>query len=132
MRTAATAARGLSRAEVTRMEAERNRLQLTAIARGDRDATTQRVRDAFGAAGVFITDVHLFAGLQTVLTFEAAPERLFALGEALSRCGAELDAESRDALREASRAASDVEGTLALVFAHGDPDLRHDVPAVPG
>jgi hypothetical protein len=107
-------------------------VQLRAIVRDDRDAMTIRVRNAFDEAGAFITDVHMFAGVQTVLTFEVDASRVAALGAALSGAGIELDEGSAAAIRAATQEGRDVEGTLALVFVHGDPDLRHEVPAVPG
>jgi len=108
-------------------------VRLRAIAPGARDATTTHVRDAFSDVGAWITDVHLFAGLQTVLNFEVTPSHALALGEALAGAGLALDAESREVLAAAAgRADETIEGTLAIVFAHGDADLRHEVPSVPG
>lgn len=107
-------------------------VQIKAVAAGYRDATTARVRDAFGEAGAWITDVHVFSGLQTVLVFDVEPHRVRALEDALVRAGLDFGEESRAALALAAGAAGEVHGTLAIVFAHGDPDLKHEVPAVPG
>lgn len=110
-------------------------LRLRGIAFGGRDAATARVRDAFSEAGAWITDVHMFAGVQTVLGFSVLPERLRALEEALTGGGLVLDAESRAAFARAASAplpSEELEGTLAVVFAQGDSDLKHEVPAVPG
>lgn len=110
----------------------RAHLQLVGLAPGERVATTARVRDAFIEAGAFITDVHLFGGLQTTLGFEAGAHHLEALAEALARAGLHLDAPSLDALHAAARTPGEVRGTLAVVFVKGDPNLRHEIPSVPG
>lgn len=108
-------------------------LQLVAVTGEDRAAATARIRDAFSAAGGWITDVHFFSGVQTVFTFEVAAEQLASLGEELRRATLELDGPSQASLDAATRGASgEVRGTLAVVFARGDTDMTHDVPAVPG
>lgn len=107
-------------------------MRLAAIAKGDPDATTARVADAFGEARVSIVDVHFFAGVITVLTFEASSSRLQALEAALCRAGLALDAESHDQIAQAAATPSEVEGTLAITFTHGDPDRKREVPSVPG
>lgn len=119
------------------LERGKSYLRLVAIAAGDRDAVTARVRDAFSESGAWITDVHFFSGVQTMFSFEAASDALWPLAQALARAGLRLDEASRTALDEATERASgpapgDLEGTLAVIFAHGDPDMKHEVPAVPG
>lgn len=107
-------------------------LQLRAIARGSREAATARVRDAFQDAGAFITDVHFFSGVQTVLQFEVDAERVAALHRALEGAGVELDASGAAALERARFATGELQGTIAVTFADGDPDLTHEIPSVPG
>jgi hypothetical protein len=43
-----------------------------------------------------------------------------------------LDEAGRAALVAVAEGTGEVMGTLAITFAEGDPDLTHDVPAVPG
>lgn len=115
------------------LERWRAHLRLTALTRGDRSEVTARVRDAFIEAHAFITDIHAFGGFQTTLAFEVEAHHLGDLERALAAAGLRLDAESVEGLREAARRASgEVQGTLAIVFLKGDPDLRHEVPSVPG
>jgi hypothetical protein len=111
---------------------ERRYVRLTALARGDRVAVTARVRDAFIEAHAWITDVHFFSGLSTTLGFEVDATRLPALERALEAAGLTLDEESRAAVRAIGADAGEVQGTLCVTFVHGDPDLRHEVPSVPG
>ena len=112
-------------------------VQLKAIAREARDVATVRVRDAFGVAGAWITDVHFFSGISTVFSFEVARADAPLLLDALRDAGLDVEPRGADALRAAAAASAaggdaDVPGTLAVTFAHGDPDLKHEVPAVPG
>jgi hypothetical protein len=108
--------------------------QLKGIAREERDLATVRVRDAFGVAGAWLTDVHFFSGISTVFSFEVAGADAPRLLDALRDAGLDVDPRGADALRAAAAARGDeeVQGTLAVTFAHGDPDLKHEVPAVPG
>ncbi len=111
---------------------ERRYVRLSALARGDRVAVTARVRDAFIEAHAWITDVHFFSGLSTTLGFEVDATRLVALERALAAAGLTLDEESRTSICAVDPDAGEVQGTLCLKFVHGDPDLRHEVPSVPG
>jgi hypothetical protein len=107
-------------------------LQLKAIARGDRAAATTRIRDAFGEAGVWIVSVNFFGGVQTVFCFEGSASSARELAGALARASIELDDASRGLLALLPAGEEDTAGTLAVLFPQGDPDLRRDVPSVPG
>lgn len=123
-----------TRSEGDRLARDKVRaLRLVAFADGERHAVTSRVRAAFTEAGSWITDVHFFSGLQTVIALEVAPARVSALVAALERAGLEFDDESRAAVAWAAQAPEEsLEGTLVVIFREGDPNLRHPVPAVPG
>ncbi len=105
-------------------------MQLSAVA-VHRDEATAAIRDAFSDVGAWITDVHFFSGVQTVFTFEILSESIGALEAALISAGLSFDDQSRARLASA-RMPGEIQGTLAVIFARGDPDLRHEVPAVPG
>ena len=107
-------------------------VQVKGITHGGRDEMTMRIRDAFSAAGAWITDVHFFSGVCTVFTFEVACADARALVAALAATGLVLDDAGRVALDGAAGVEGDVAGTLAVTFAEGDPDLTHEVPSVPG
>lgn len=108
-------------------------IRLVTVAAGDRHAATARIRDAFNESGAWITDVHFFSGVQTAFAFEVAVERLDALVGALAARGMTVDAAGAASIREAiAEASGDLGGTLVVMFVDGDPDLAHDVPAIPG
>ena len=110
---------------------------ITAVARHD---MTGRVKRAITSCGGSILDFRQFSNVSVCLTFEIAASRLGGLRDALAQTGLRLSRESLDALaggREAARR-DDVSGadetacTLAVTFVHEEPDLRIEVPAVPG
>jgi len=106
-------------------------VQIHAIARGDRSAMTAKIRDAFGEAGAFLTDVRFFSGVMTVFVFEGDAGAVRALALALGRAGVGVDDAGRAAIGRLGDEQT-VAGTLAVAFPEGDPDLRRDVPSVPG
>lgn len=107
-------------------------LVLTGISKGDPGETLVAVDDAFGEARVSITDVHFFSGVHVSFKFVVAPGDVPALAAGLANAGVELDEASHAGLAEAAQLDREVEGTLALTLAHGDPDQRHEIPKVPG
>lgn len=108
-------------------------LRLIGSARGEPHAVVGAVDDALSRAHASITDVHFFSGIQVTLHFEIAREDLAALGTALSDAGVRLDPESAAGLAESCGAeVAELAGTLALTLLDGDPDLKREIPAVPG
>jgi len=64
--------------------------------------------------------------------FEVHGPDVATLGESLARAGIALDEASLGALGEAKALDRAVNGTLAVTFARGDPNVRHEIPKVPG
>jgi hypothetical protein len=115
------------------LERDRRTLRLVGYARHDPHATLALVDDALADATAAILDVHFFSGVHTALSFEIARAHLPELAARLAHAGVELDEASLAALDDATvRGDELVDGTLAITLAHGDPDERHVVPAVPG
>ena|GEM_PF-2951160 len=107
-------------------------LLLRGLVRGEPNAAMVAIDDAFGAVRVSITDVRFFSGLQVTLSFEGPSEAVEPLLAGLTNAGVELDEPSRRGAEEASQLERPVAGMLVVVFLQGDPNLRHEVPAVPG
>ena len=114
------------------LERWRGVLALTGIAKGDPNETINAVDDAFSAAHASILDVHFFSGVHVSFVFEVHGSDVQALASALARAGVELMGESEAAVAEASRLDRAVSGTLAITLAHGDPNVKHEIPKVPG
>jgi hypothetical protein len=106
---------------------------LEAFASGDRDAAIASIRDAVGAAG-WLLDARPFSGLVMCFQLELRAESAAAFLANLRAAEVRLSAASEQELRAGAAAASggDVPIVLAVRFRAGDPDLRHEVPSVPG
>lgn len=116
-------------------------LQLTGATRADRHEMISRVREAILEGGGYVTDFHMFSNAAICINFEAPAGSIRRLYSSLKRTGLRLSEESHDALssccdeadKPGGRAeAADVAGTLQITFIHGEPDLRIEVPPIPG
>ena len=107
-------------------------LVLQGIAKGEPNETLNAIDDGFGRARASILDVHFFSGLHVSFSFEIHGADVATLADALAGAAVVLDEASLAALAEARALDHALPGTLAVTFAHGDPDVRRDVPSVPG
>lgn len=108
------------------------RLTLQGVAKGDPRETMNAIDDAFGEARAAILDVHFFSGVHIAIHFEVDPSSVLALEGALARAGVVLDPSCHAAIVAAASSEHVIPGSLAVTFAHGDPDVRHEIPKVPG
>jgi hypothetical protein len=106
-------------------------LQLSATTRVQRHDATARAEELINRCGGWIVDFSLFSNIMTVLRFEAPVARLPELERGLAEADLHLDEPSQTALR-AMTGEGEVFGTLQLTFIHGEPDLRREVPPIPG
>ena len=88
-------------------------------------------------SGGWITDFHHFSNHSVCINFEIAARDVRALASALASIKLLLSDESADALaryREVAPpvGADEVAGTLQVSFIHDEPDLRIEVPPIPG
>jgi hypothetical protein len=116
-------------------------LRLNAITRRDRHEMISRVKEAILEGGGFITDFHLFSNLSICLNFELSAGKIESLYGALKATGLRLTEESHQLLADCSKQmeqlaeaerSSEVTGTLEITFLHDEPDLRIEVPPIPG
>lgn len=118
-------------------------LRLDGVTRDDRHEMISRVRRAFAESNASILDFKMFSNVSLNILFESPARRIAELGAALSATGLRLSAESRELMaerqkryeEEAAVAASqpvEVAGSLQIIFIHHEPDLRLEVPPIPG
>jgi hypothetical protein len=116
-------------------------LRLNGITRHDRHEMISRVKEAILQGGGFIIDFHMFSNISICLNFEISVGKIEKLSDALKATGLQLSRESEELLAGCSQPtkqlaeearASEVAGTLAITFIHNEPDLRIEVPPVPG
>lgn len=116
-----------------------NFLRLSGFTRDERHALISRVRDAFAACDASILDFKMFSNLSLSIFFELPARRVVELANALSAAGVRLSAESRDLIADYGQRRetkdwqpAETGGALQITFIHQDPDLRLEVPPIPG
>lgn len=109
---------------------------LAGVTRRDRHQATTAVIDAITDAGGWLADSTRFSNIAITLRFTIPAGSLAGWGAALAAAGVVLDDESRASLVDRGQTARDpdveVTAALSLTFIHNEPDLRQEVPAVPG
>lgn len=111
------------------------RLMLSAVTWANRHDAMAGINDAVLAAGGWIEGHTLFSNIATTFRIELPEGRIPALAEALETLGILLDDESRDrlaALRPPPDKGAERALSLSVTFIHNEPDLRREVPMVPG
>jgi len=100
-----------------------------------------RVKEAIQKGSGYILDFHMFSNRSICLNFELPLGKIGKLRDELRATGLLLDDASLSVLDPCSRraeqlsekeSASEVSGTLKISFIHNDPDLRIEVPPIPG
>lgn len=110
------------------------RISLAAVTQADRHLVTDAAREAVSRAGGWIEDVQFFGNLSLALRAMLPAGGLAVFGDNLMAAGAIFDADAERALATAAAMAPEREiaCTVQISFFHREPDLRRDVPAVPG
>lgn len=116
-------------------------MRINAVTRANRVETMARVRTALAASGAWVLDVKQFSNVSVCFSFEVPGNRMERLREALAAADLRLTRESNDSFASFSESnesagegsqATDVAGTLQITFIHNEPDLKIEVPRIPG
>lgn len=103
-------------------------IMMTAVTRVERKQATQLVFDTVNRLGGWIDDVRLYSNLMNTIRLTLPAGAFRDLATALAEAGIEVDPPAAGGGDpKAERMA-----TLQLSFVHDEPDLRREVPAVPG
>lgn len=106
-------------------------VMMSATTRVERKAATSFVFDTVTGLGGWIDDVHMYSNLMNTIRLTLPAGAFVQLVEALRQGGIAVDQppglDSPDHHPSGDRMA-----TLQLTFIHDEPDLKRDVPAVPG
>jgi hypothetical protein len=115
-------------------------ISLSGITRENRNEMIWRIKEAILRAGADVTDFQMFSNIAVSINFEVSAGNLGNLRDSLARENF-LDRESRDSLTEYESTAARLSekagkaGVMCLLhvtFVHDEPDLRIEVPPVPG
>ena len=104
--------------------------QLSAVTKQERNAATTAVMDTIMAQGGWVEDVHLFSNIMTTVNFVMPANQIAGFVAALNGHGIHAEGAAPDSLK----AVGDTETrcSLQLTFIHNEPDLKREIPQVPG
>ena len=99
----------------------------------DRHSVTSAASSAVSEAGGYVLDFKQFSNLAICLSIELPPTGFTTLRRKLTDLEIILDPPTKEeiTLAEASEDL-DISCSLRIAFIHEDPDLRIEIPAVPG
>lgn len=116
-------------------------LRLSGVTRASRHEMISLVTEAIRAGGGYVADFHMFSNVAITIDFEVPAANVGRLHSSLKGTGLRLSQESDELLAtcggesgepgEAAKAV-DVLGALQITFIHDEPDLRIEVPPIPG
>ena len=103
-------------------------VMMTAVTRVERRHATQQVFDTVNRLGGWIDDVRMYSNLMNAIRLTLPAAAFPALATALAEAGIAMEPpQDPGGDPQAERMA-----TLQLSFLHDEPDLRREVPAIPG
>jgi hypothetical protein len=112
------------------------RLVLSALSRRDRRAVVSDVNDAIQDRGGWVDNHTAFSNIAIALMFTLPEGAIRPFVEDLIHLGVSLDQDSLEAALGSEptegRGERDQGCALNITFIHDEPDLRRDIPAVPG
>jgi hypothetical protein len=99
-----------------------------------------QVRTRMETSSAWVVDVKLFSNMSVCFNFEIPINRTERLREALSEIALHLTSESQDSFASLHResgveypqSTDNISGSLQITFIHNEPDLRIEVPRIPG
>ncbi len=113
--------------------ARRRLLQLQGTTRAERHAVTSQASDAVITCRGYILDYRQFSNMAVCFTIEIPPARLADLRSRLAALEVDLQPPTAEEQAVAeSPSTEDVPASLRITFIHNEPDLRIEIPAIPG
>ena len=114
------------------MTRRRERFRICGATRRDRQEMTTAISGAIQASGGWLVDFTMFSNISICFNVEVARGRLGALYEELARTGLRFEEEGELSAAGEGSAEEEMAGTIQVTFVHEEPDLRREVPAIPG
>lgn len=109
---------------------------LTGVTRANRHQVSADINDGVIAAGGWVSDHTFFSNIATTFRVVLPPEGLGRFRDLVTAAGVHLDVDSEaaiDALLEKQKGLpEEIPASLNVTFIHDEPDLKREIPAVPG
>lgn len=105
---------------------------MSGFTRIPRHEAIARVKDAIGSCGGFILDTHMYSNAMLAINFEIPACEICPLVQALEEAGLALGHDNESVMHDLGVLDSAISGSLNVNFIHDEPQLRIEVPAVPG
>lgn len=109
---------------------------LSGVTHENRHQVSAAINDAVAGTGGWITNHTFFSNIATTFHFTTAPGNFSAFQARIFEAGVLLDDESIAKLSELEMKNSglpeEIPAALNVTFIHDEPELRREVPAVPG
>ena len=112
-------------------------MMLSAVTRINRHAAMRGIDDIVVSLGGWIEGHTLFSNIAATFRFVLPASALAAFAERVDALGVPIDAAGLATLAARSPAEgeageAEVAGALSVTFLHDEPDLRREIPAIPG
>lgn len=111
-------------------------IMLSGVTHANRHQVTAAVNDAVVAAGGWVTDHTFFSNIATNFRMVLPPEGIARFRDLVVNAGVHLDDESDavigDLIAKEKGLPEEIPASLNVTFIHNEPDLRREVPSVPG
>jgi hypothetical protein len=105
-------------------------LQLNAVTKQDRNHVTAFVMECVSAAGGWVEDVRMYSNIMTTVLFQIPANRVASFLADLHSRGLHVEGAPADMANAEDSA--EQRGSLQISFIHNEPDLKREVPQVPG
>lgn len=111
-------------------------IMLTGVTHANRHQVTADINDAVVASGGWVADHTFFSNIATNFRLVLEPQGLARFRDLVIKAGVHLDEESdarlSDLIAHEKGLPEELPASLNVTFIHDEPDLRREVPAVPG
>ena len=111
-------------------------LMISGVTKADRHQVTADVNDAISASGGWVVNHTMFSNIAITIQFSLPSLRLDELRDRVMAASVKLNDDSLAEILAIGEKrlpeAADVTATLSITFIHDEPDLRREIPAVPG
>lgn len=113
----------------------RKRVNIITVTQAERQSVVGAIGQAVGDVGGWVDDVNFFSNISIALRSYIPSRKLVELGYKLVEIGLKIEPKDFANLEDAAATNSpgfEVLCSMQITFFHNEPDLRREIPSVPG